>query len=423
MPSLAHVRRAALALALALGVIVSPARTFAAPEARRNLDVLVPQGESLELLAFWTALGSGAFAREGLEVRAVAPAAPTTVEAAFTRGDAPFAILSGPEYQRLMVGGFGFELVANLLQNDPLELVARAPFARRAEIQERQPLPQRLLALRGAPVGVLVKDRGRLFRLFKTQGMDASRAQIETHPAEEMLQLFGDGKLDVVYVEPPYLERALAKDGVIIVAPAAGEIESFAQRAVETLAVTRAFATEHPDAVEAMLRAITHAEHLVHADPPQAVSAILAALPDRKAPDVEPVVKAYVNAVPSMPHLEPLLVKREAAFYPAGGDPMDLSTVNLDAFLFAHTSGAAPEPAPAPSSAPTVATLPRTMPVGPRPRTMPVVPRAPDRAAPSTHHGPSRRWVGASLGLVLAIALLFALFDGKDAAKERGGGA
>jgi ABC-type nitrate/sulfonate/bicarbonate transport system substrate-binding protein len=316
--------RFALVLLAAL-LALSPHAARASQTSRTVINVLIPNGAGLQTMAFSVAVGSGAFARAGIEVHAVPPPPSTRVEGSFAHGDAPAALLAGPEYERLVASNFPFVVVANRLQNDPYELVMRNEFARRNSLTTSLPLRRRLEALRSVSVGVMPQDRGHLYRLFSTQGIDANTASIEAHGAEELLSLFGTGQLDAIYVPSPVAELALAeKDGTLLVDPAGGEIKPFTDRMIEVLAVTRAFATEHPDDVEALLRGIAKAEHLVHADLPSATKAVQAALTQQDPLIIARGVAVYAPAVPSSPRVEPALFEREASFYPAGGAPLVL---------------------------------------------------------------------------------------------------
>ncbi len=356
------------------------------------MDVLVPEAGNLQLLAFWVALGGGYFAREGLDVHVVLPDSPAHLRSSFAAGGAPVAVLGGPDYERLIADGFPLVLVANLLQNDPLVLVMRHEVATRLGLHERLPVRRRLDALRSVSLGVAPQDRARLSQLFHSQGLDANIAQIELRKGgQELVEGFASGNLDVIYTSTPYLERALVDDdGVVLVDPAGGEIEKFAERMIEALAVTRAFTSAHPEDVQRLVRALARAERAIHHEPVLAMKAILSALPKLQAKHVAKLVSLYSRAVPPTPHVEAQLVKREAAFYPAGGQPLDLSSVNLEAFLFAGSE---------------------------------VLPGPKDAGSPSGAAPRGSFVVVAALALALAIAAVFLFLDQRDEPKDLSRGA
>jgi ABC-type nitrate/sulfonate/bicarbonate transport system substrate-binding protein len=330
------VRAALFTCSIVVAVALPPRPALAVQGGRRSVEVLVPEAGNLQLLAFWVALGGGYFGREGLDVRAVTPDPQTHVETVFAGGQAPVAILSGPEYERLIAAGFPFQIAANLLQNDPLELVMRREVANRLHLHEKMPLRRRLEALRSVSLGVTIQDRARLYALFHSEGLDANSAQLELRTPEEMLDGFVPGQLDVIYTQTPYVERALLeKDGMVLVDAAAGDVPSFSDRMIQALAVTRTFAATRPEDAQALVRAVAKAEHVIHAQPALAVQAVEAALPKLDPRRVARAVSVYSRAVPPTPHVEALLIKREAAFYPVGGTPLDLSAAPLDSFVLA----------------------------------------------------------------------------------------
>lgn len=345
--------RAALVVCLLLAtVLASPNAAFASPGGRRSLDVLVPEAGNLEILAFWVALGGGYFAREGLDVHAVAPDAPEHLMRSFAGGAAQAAVLPGPTYERLIADGFPFVLVANLLQNEPLVLVMRREVANRVKLHSGQSVQRRLDALRSVPLGVSMQDRARLYQLFRAEGLDANIAQIEVRKGEELLAGFAAGQLDAVFVGTPYAERALVEmDGVVLVDTPGGDVPKFTERMIQALALTRVFADGHPDDVRALVRGMARAERAIHAEPAEAVKAITGALPKLDPRRVARAVSLYSRAVPMTPHVEAELIKREAVFYPAGGEPLD-SAVNLDSYVITEAAGGAKSAPPSAESAP-----------------------------------------------------------------------
>src|ERR1700719_1932785 len=87
--------------AFVVATVLAPRPARAAQAGRHSVDVLVADAGNLQILAFWVALGGGYFAREGLDVHVVAPDG-SSIERAFTAGGARVAVLSGPEYERLI---------------------------------------------------------------------------------------------------------------------------------------------------------------------------------------------------------------------------------------------------------------------------------------------------------------------------------
>lgn len=325
----------ALLLGVALVVtLASPRAASAAPGGRQTVPVLVPEAGDLQLLPFWVALGGGYFAREGLDVRVVTPAPRDTLVSSFKGGAAPVAVLPGPAYERLVADRFPLLLVANLLQNDPHALVLRREPAERLNLSHGTPVRRRLDALRGIRIGVTVPDRAGLYGLFRGEGLDANIAEIVPRTGDEQIDAFAANNLDAIYVAPLYAAKAVVEhDGVVYVDPSAGEVPALSDRLVQALAVTSDFARARPRDIEALVRAVARAEHVVHFEPAAATDAVLRALPEANRRIVARVVATFGRAVPATPHVEAQLVKREAAFYPVGEDSLDLTGVDLDSVV------------------------------------------------------------------------------------------
>ena len=142
------------AWAVVLLSMAASVRASAAPPTR--VKVLVPEAGNLQLVAFYVALGAGYFAREGLDVVPVSPSSPALAQGAFTNGEAPAALLPAPIYERLLEERFPFFLAANLLENDPIDLVVPRAIAEAHGLagRVRLPLADRLRAMRGLRIGV-----------------------------------------------------------------------------------------------------------------------------------------------------------------------------------------------------------------------------------------------------------------------------
>jgi ABC-type nitrate/sulfonate/bicarbonate transport system substrate-binding protein len=332
---------------------VLEARTAqAAGVARRAVAVLTSDAQDLRLLAFWVALGSGEFAREGLDVHVTAVDSPAALRSAFASGAAPAALLAGNDYERLISDRVPFVLAANLLQNDPTEIVVRRDIFRRLGINERMPAAQRLAALRGVTLGVAVPDRGRLYQLFRSQGVDADIASLTVRKGGEQIAELEGGSLDAAYLATPYLEKALDHDAVVLLDVAGGDIPLFAERMIEALGVSSAFAKAQPADVRGLVRGIAKAEHTIRFDPAAATMAVIRALPNVERAHAARIVSLYGRAVPATPHVEAQLIKREAGFYPVGGEVLSLAGVDFSAYVVDPSLGAAATPSAtgAPSS-------------------------------------------------------------------------
>jgi ABC-type nitrate/sulfonate/bicarbonate transport system substrate-binding protein len=332
------------AWAVVLLSMAASVRASAAPPTR--VKVLVPEAGNLQLVAFYVALGAGYFAREGLDVVPVSPSSPALAQGAFTNGEAPAALLPAPIYERLLEERFPFFLAANLLENDPIDLVVPRAIAEAHGLagRVRLPLADRLRAMRGLRIGVGPHPRPRLVALFASQGLDVDAvATVVVVPGKEQNAALAAGEVDALYTHTPFLENALLDQAaVVVVDQAGGEVRELTGRQIHVLAVTRALEETQPRVVRALVDAIAQGEALVHADPRATVDAVLKALPSRDRAHVEKLLTLYAPAVPHTPRVSLSAIARELDFYPEGGERPNLTGIDLARFVVAEPSRAGP---------------------------------------------------------------------------------
>ncbi len=338
----AHARASCVAVA-ALVLTLFTCRVARAQEPTKTLThvaVVVPEPSNLQLLAFWVASGAGYFADEGIALDVKSGPSPALAQSLYTQGVAPFGVLPAPDFERLIAGRFPFELVANLLANDPINLVMKRATAEAHGIDANKPLRDRLQSLHGLKLGVAPHPRARLTTLFASQGLDAS-ALLDVHVlrGDEQNPAFTAGEVDALYAHTPFLERAiLDDDAIVIVNQSGGEVPALTNRQIHALVVTRAFAAKEPRIVASMVHAIARAEVLVHTDPNAAIDAVLHAVRKFDRAHVAKLVSLYAPAVPATPDVSAEKITRELAFYPSGDPAPDLSKIDLARFISSPTA-------------------------------------------------------------------------------------
>jgi ABC-type nitrate/sulfonate/bicarbonate transport system substrate-binding protein len=177
-----------------------------------QVHVIVPEAHNLQDLAFWVALGSGAFAEQGLDVQCDVPETPGEARQLLARPEAQVAVLPPPLYLELIAEQSPWRLVANLLQNDGIDLIIRRSVLAERRLSTAMSLRDRLLGLRGLKLGVAPGPRTRLNALFASVGLKAQEiVEVVIITGFEQNAAFADHKVDVLYSHTPYLERALVE--------------------------------------------------------------------------------------------------------------------------------------------------------------------------------------------------------------------
>ena len=135
--------------------------------------VAIPVDNNLQWMNFYVAQGAGFFQDEGINVQIVVPPMPDAAARFMMMGRADVALLPRPQYLESIGRGEPVVIFANLLSNDPINLVVREEVAEQRGISADMPLAERLNAMRGLRVGVAPGPPTRLRVLFESVGLDA----------------------------------------------------------------------------------------------------------------------------------------------------------------------------------------------------------------------------------------------------------
>lgn len=134
-----------------------------------TVRVVAPE-RSLQFMSVWIAEGAGYFREEGLNVWvSVAPDQPLT-SSVLLQGEADVAVLPPPMYLQLIAQGQPIKLFANLLRNDPINLVVRRDVAEARSLSPAMTLDDRLAGLSGLRLGIAPGPPTRLRALFASVG-------------------------------------------------------------------------------------------------------------------------------------------------------------------------------------------------------------------------------------------------------------
>ena len=328
-------RRAVWSFAFALAAVLFAPEARSDAGARASVRVLVPDSDNLQYLAFWVARGAGYFDDEGVSVDLLVPDVPAQAIARMIAGEAPVAVLPPPVYLQLVADRFPVELVANLLQNDPIDLVVRRSVFEQRHMDPRAALHDRLASLQGLRVGVAPGPPARMRALFASVGLDADRdVTIVIRRGQDQNAAFAADQCDALYAHTPYLERAIDnQDAVMLVNQSAGEVPQLAMRQIHALVVRDDFLVAQQPVVAAMVRAIARAEVLVHADLGATEEAVMRAIPSMDRRHLHTLLGLYQPAVPALPLVSVEGLAPALALFPASKTAPSLEGVPLADFI------------------------------------------------------------------------------------------
>lgn len=300
-----------------------------------QLHVIVPEPRNLQLLSFFVAEGAGYFRDEGIELVRDVPPTPGEVRDLLAHGEASVAVLPPPIYLEQIAAGAPWRLVANLLRNDPMNIVVRRSLVTERKILLHTPVAVRLRALRGVRIAVPPGPASRFAALVTAAGLDPKKDfRVVTVTGDEENEALATGRVDALFAHTPFLERALVdQDAVLVVNQSAGELPSVAFSQIHALAVRDDFARRQPNVVRSLCRAIARAEQLIHADKRAAVDAILRSVAEVDRKHVEAIVDIYEPAVPKTPEVTVEGLRPALALYPATKLPPKLDGIDLAKFV------------------------------------------------------------------------------------------
>jgi ABC-type nitrate/sulfonate/bicarbonate transport system substrate-binding protein len=320
-------------LAALTGLILLLAASRAA--ATETVKVVLPDADNLQYMSFWLAKAAGLFHEEGVDVELVVPGSPAMTPELVKKEAGQAFVLPPPMYLELIADKRPIVLVANLLQNDPINLIVRRSVAEERGLAATGAVGDRLRGLSGLRVGVAPNPPRRLRALFAAYGLDADKdIEMRIFRGPDQNAAFAEGKVDALYAHTPYVETALVdQDAVMLVNQSAGDVPQLATRQIHALAVTRAFRDRRPDLVMAMTRAIYRAQKLVHDDAGKAAAALSHEFPAMDPRHISKIVSIYAPAIPRTPRVSVDGLQPALALFPATHEPPDISGVKLEEYV------------------------------------------------------------------------------------------
>lgn len=308
-----------------------------------RIRVLVPDADNLQYMSFWVAHARGYF-DASIAVDIVTPSAPQQALAMLDEAKPDAAVLPPPMYLSLIADRKPWVLGANLLQNDPIDLVVRKSVAAAKGITLRLPLRERLERLRGVAMGIAPHPPPRLRALYASVGLDATKdASTITIGGKRQNAAFEAGDVDALYAHTPYLEHAVVhQDAVVVVDQSGGEVPILADRQIHALTFARAFLEGRRDDAAAMVRAIARAETILRTAPEEASAALMQLFPGRDKAETDTIVRLYNHAIPTTPQVRADALAPAAVFFPEGQEKPKLEGIDLATFVAPELGSTSP---------------------------------------------------------------------------------
>jgi ABC-type nitrate/sulfonate/bicarbonate transport system substrate-binding protein len=355
-------RRAFLSACTAapIALAASRARADDAKASGAKVTVLLPDDDNLQYMSFWFAKAAGYFDEEGVPLELLVPDDPSKTRAWFVDKKPDAAVLPPPMYLDLISQRTPFVLGANLLKNDPIDLVVARRIVVERQLSMAMPLRARLEGLRGLRVGVAPHPPPRLRALFASVGLDATQDIVPVRiRGKDQNDAFAAGRVDALFAHTPFLEHALVKqDAVLIVDQNGGEVKELAERQIHALVFATSFTTARRADAVAMVRAIARAQTFVRANPKDAAATLSRFFPKRDREEVEKVTELYARAIPETPRVRADGFAPALLFYPENQTKPSLEGIDLASYIapdLVRDATAPPAPSPVKKWGPVVA--------------------------------------------------------------------
>jgi len=292
-----------------------------------------------QFMAFWVALAGGLFAAEGLDIDVAVAAEPLDAPIAFRAGVAEVGILPPPLYLRLIADRCPVVVCANLLRNDPLNVVLTRRAAARQGITAGLPVADAVRCLRGLRIGVAPGPTDRLRALCAWAGLGASDLELVTLTGPEQNPAFAASDVDGLYAHTPYLERALVDGGgVLVVHGSRGGAAPVRVAQVHALVASKVFAEQDRRALAGLVAALGAAQDLLSHNDVRALEALLdCGIAGLERRHLERTLEIYAPAMPATPVVTCATLRQADTFRATGSGLPGMSDAELARFVWKGT--------------------------------------------------------------------------------------
>jgi ABC-type nitrate/sulfonate/bicarbonate transport system substrate-binding protein len=266
-----------LTRAAALAALLSLLPTLASAEQ----SVRIAQGfASLSFLPVWAARALNTFAAEGLSATViVSPGGDPAALAALDAGDVDLAAVGTKSALRAVAKGQPFEIVYSLMSKVTLEVVVAPAFLEKSGVKPGDPLQQRIVALKGATIGVAAVGgtQETAARWLAAKGgldpkADIKIAQVGSPPA--LQAALENKRIDAFVLSPPEGYLATKSGAGTILISLGDEFPLLANQPYLVLVAKKPIDDKASELIVKTVRAMQAASAALVADPEPAALAI-----------------------------------------------------------------------------------------------------------------------------------------------------
>jgi NitT/TauT family transport system substrate-binding protein len=247
----------------------------------------------------------GFFEKEGIKanIQIMSNGDAATIPAV-SSGGAQFGAATTLSTLQAIGKGQKFKIIAPFTDQYVVQFVISKSAAQRLGITPSMSMEEKIKKIKGLKVGTLDVG-GSLHLLFnglvKRYGLNPNKDFTITaiHPYDSLLQALKRGQIDVALVVIPYGNIAVDGGYADMLADFwKGDVPGFAGAMHQSLFVSEKYASEHPEVVEAVRRAIGEALAFIHDHPDQTLKDLQETFPNTDPNIIKEIVVTDVDGYP-----------------------------------------------------------------------------------------------------------------------------
>ncbi|MBN7816999.1 ABC transporter substrate-binding protein [Algoriphagus pacificus] len=297
-----------------------------------QITFILPESNNLQWINFYVAVGAG-FIDDSIQLKY--PKNKRSFDELFDAEGPSITILPRPLLIEFASEGKEIKAIANLLENDPVNLIGNSTVVQDRQVDSSQTVAQILEKLQGLRIGVAPGPVTRLKKLLEFYGFDPeNHFKISITGGRQQNAAFEKNEIDLLYAHTPFLEDALVnQNGNLLINQSNGSVPALSERAIHFLAVKSDQLEANQAQIQSVVSGIYRAQVLLKNDPEEAFRALMKS-PVKYASEKElrTIFDIYKNAVPSTPLINPDFSK-ELDLLPGHSPVPSSKDINYENFI------------------------------------------------------------------------------------------